>query len=95
MRSGRGAGPFFVRRPTLHGVVFAILCLTPSRAPGCAVLALTASRFNSNPYALERDDLCRAAFLSVQLQAISSHGVTLARDTPFGAVSCFQVELAT
>ena len=25
-RSGRGAGRFFVRRPTLHGVVFAILC---------------------------------------------------------------------
>jgi hypothetical protein len=27
IRSGRGAGPFVVRRPTLHGVVFAILCL--------------------------------------------------------------------
>ena len=33
IRSGRGAGPFFVRRPTLHGVVFAILCLPPPEHP--------------------------------------------------------------
>jgi hypothetical protein len=35
VRSGRVAAPgvFFVRRPTLHGVVFAILCLTPPEHP--------------------------------------------------------------
>ena len=63
--AGRGAGPFFVRRPTLHGVVFAILCLLSPAHPD-AVLALTANRFNANPSCSSAERSARRWRLSIR-----------------------------